>query len=710
MRKLVLVTALCLVACGGSSGPPGDVCGDGQISGSEGCDDGNNMPGDGCSASCQEESGFKCLVKGAPCVKLLYCGDGIIKSPEVCDDGNSKGGDGCSGTCQLEPNFTCPTPGQACVSTSVCGDGLKTGSEQCDDGKGAGGSPVGGDGCSATCTVEDGWSCPDQGGKCGPTCGDGQIKGSEQCDLGSDNGKDKGCTATCAIQPGWVCGLNSNNVYGCHQTVCGDHVKEGSEQCDEGDVVPFDGCSPTCTIEPVCSGGNCTAVCGDGLVFPSIGGVPGEQCDDGNLVNGDGCSSTCMLESETASGFHCEIQNLPPPAQLVIPILYHDMRYNNTPNGTPDFQNFNPGKVLFGLVNPNLGTDGKPVWADNFGFLDANKTVRNTDLNAQALSGKDNFDCWYRDTCNGGSNTFATKVWKDQAAKPTTLTLNQTPPGSNVYRFADSTFFPLDGLGWNAQGSVLPAQLDDGVDGLAHNFSFTSELHYPFTYQAGANPRFDFRGDDDVWVFINGHLAVDIGGVHGTNPGDPPHSITLDAATAAQLGMTDKGMYTIDMFQAERFTKQSNYELTLSGFIHAVSVCTPKCGDGKVVGNEVCDDGALNGMPGHCNATCSGRIAKCGDGIITLPETCDNGVNDGTYGTCTTECKLAAFCGDNQKNGPEQCDNGAQNVGLDQYGPGKCTVTCTTAPYCGDGIVETAFGEQCEGGANCFDCKYAVIQ
>jgi fibro-slime domain-containing protein len=305
------------------------------------------------------------------------------------------------------------------------------------------------------------------------------------------------------------------------------------------------------------------------------------------------------------------------------------------------------------------------------------------------------------------NNAFAKNVWLDAAQKPTTLTLTQISP--NRYQFDDQTFFPIDGLGWNAAGSGLPAQLSNGPDGLAHNFAFTSELHFAFTYEASSAPRFDFTGDDDVWVFINGILAVDLGGVHGFSSG----SVTLDTNTAANVFHLDNGgMYTIDMFQAERHTSQSTYLLTLSGFVHALTTCAPICGDGKVVGNEVCDDGPDNGKDGFCNTTCTARIAKCGNGIIEPGEECDNGVNDGTYGTCAPGCKLAPYCGDTKVNGAEQCDNGTSNVGLDVYaaGPGVCTVTCTAAPYCGDGIVEAAYGEQCEGGPPCSDCKYPVIQ
>ena len=105
-----------------------------------------------------------------------------------------------------------------------------------------------------------------------------------------------------------------------------------------------------------------------------------------------------------------------------------------------------------------------------------------------------------------------------------------------------------------------------------HNFSFTSELHYAFTYRAGASQTVTFTGDDDAWGFINGHLAIDLGGTHGP----ASNSVTLNATTASLLGIVDGGLYTLDFFQAERHICGSDYTMTLNGFVsNTVSQCSP---------------------------------------------------------------------------------------------------------------------------------------
>ncbi|MBD3422078.1 MAG: fibro-slime domain-containing protein [Chitinivibrionales bacterium] len=105
-------------------------------------------------------------------------------------------------------------------------------------------------------------------------------------------------------------------------------------------------------------------------------------------------------------------------------------------------------------------------------------------------------------------------------------------------------FFPIDDKGF---GSDLQGQL--------HNYSFTMELHFKFTYQPGLE--FDFLGDDDLWVYIDGELALDLGGVHNSAPG----SIDLD-----NLGLIDGQEYVLDLFYAERNQNNSRIRITTNIF------------------------------------------------------------------------------------------------------------------------------------------------
>jgi fibro-slime domain-containing protein len=85
-----------------------------------------------------------------------------------------------------------------------------------------------------------------------------------------------------------------------------------------------------------------------------------------------------------------------------------------------------------------------------------------------------------------------------------------------------------------------------------HNFSFTSEIRYWFPYDAKATYVLDFLGDDDVWMFVNKKLAVDIGGIH------TPQAGTVTIPTNGTFGMTNGNVYEVEVFQAERQTNSSS--------------------------------------------------------------------------------------------------------------------------------------------------------
>lgn len=92
------------------------------------------------------------------------CGDGVVNSTEDCDDGNTLSGDGCSATCSVESGWSCSGQPSTCTITSTCGDGVTTGGEQCDLGA-ANGAPDAC--CNADCTLRSAaYTCRPASGPC----------------------------------------------------------------------------------------------------------------------------------------------------------------------------------------------------------------------------------------------------------------------------------------------------------------------------------------------------------------------------------------------------------------------------------------------------------------------------------------------------------------------------------------------------------------
>jgi cysteine-rich repeat protein len=271
----------------GTGGKAPVVCGDGSIDKSEVCDDGNNVDGDGCSATCEFEMGWDC--SGADItVCTAKCGDGFLVGKEACDDGNNTKSDGCSDTCTVDNGYACTGAPSAC--TTVCGDGILAGNEECDN-KNA----TAGDGCSELCKVETGWTCTGQPSTCKTTCGDGIVAGAEACDDHNFAAGD-GCDSACLVEQFWTC---IGEPSAC-TTACGDGHVLGTEICDDGNTVAGDGCGLACTPEAgfTCTGmpSKCVTTCGDGVAVAGL-----EICDDGNTSNGDGCNAVCKVEP----GFIC---------------------------------------------------------------------------------------------------------------------------------------------------------------------------------------------------------------------------------------------------------------------------------------------------------------------------------------------------------------------------------------------------------------------
>ncbi|MBL92632.1 MAG: hypothetical protein CMH56_12575 [Myxococcales bacterium] len=238
---------------------PDPVCGDGEVTGAEECDDGNTETeicayGEGACEICDA---LCALVPG----QIQFCGDNAIQEDEEeCDNGTDNNSDTLPDACRSN----CFLP--------HCGDSVIDTDETCDDG-----NAFDGDGCDSDCLQEDGWDCLE--GPCEPICGDGEVVGDEACDDGNTTTEYCPYGATYCV----VCGSDCQFEPGLLQS-CGDGIVQEGETCDDGDnnndYAP-NACRSNCQV----------AGCGDGIIDT------GEACDDQNIEDEDGCSSACIVEA-----------------------------------------------------------------------------------------------------------------------------------------------------------------------------------------------------------------------------------------------------------------------------------------------------------------------------------------------------------------------------------------------------------------------------
>jgi fibro-slime domain-containing protein len=227
-----------------------------------------------------------------------------------------------------------------------------------------------------------------------------------------------------------------------------------------------------------------------------------------------------------------------PTASSVLAVVRDFRLYDpNDPSTDPDFENPPNAPHPWDdheIVSATLGADGKPVY-------------KHPGATTLTTHGQASFDKWYRDVPG-------TNIHVDYP-----LPITHNADGSYGYDSLVSGvaynngvdqgngFFPID------DGS--PYATPFGNQGKPHNYSFTMEIHTVFTYRGGEF--FRFRGDDDVFVFVNGALVIDLGGIHS------PESAQVSIDT---LGLTPGHSYPLDFFSAERHVTGSNilFETTLN--------------------------------------------------------------------------------------------------------------------------------------------------
>lgn len=283
------------------------------------------------------------------------------------------------------------------------------------------------------------------------------------------------------------------------------------------------------------------------------------------------------------------------PDTITIDATYWDQRQDDCNDPNRQFEwvicGYWTAGAIQGTIKDTLGADGLPVpaYTNATDAWNANHDVFTANVTGQdPVQPGDNFYRWFHET---------------EVSKKYDRQVTFTRTGTNTYTYGREGVFPLDNVDFSK---------DDEATKQGHNYHFTSHLGFAMKVAADGKEKFEFSGDDDVWVFLNGKLILDIGGLHEKLSGwftinpdgtvstyvqhvndvsgraalgypsndfnsyvDPLNQLNRatyqDKYDTIDIGIHEGDIVNLDFFYAERSTTESNTKITISNMNWPIS-------------------------------------------------------------------------------------------------------------------------------------------
>lgn len=149
----------------------------------------------------------------------------------------------------------------------------------------------------------------------------------------------------------------------------------------------------------------------------------------------------------------------------------------------------------------------------------------------------------YGDVNGGGIMSAATfSQWFNDAPGANAsqrIFLSMTKGSDGIYSYSTSDFTPIDGELYGNQSA-------------SHNRGFTCSIDAVSGYRKCAGQFIEYAGSGDAWLFINGKLAMDLGGTHAGGK----QVVLLD-----RLSLTDGSEVRVNFYYAQRTSSNATFGL-----------------------------------------------------------------------------------------------------------------------------------------------------